>query len=93
MLVAALRARKEALEIKLLEKKDELKKICLREGELTGSLPPEYPLAPGEELPQVRRRVGTSFAFPTDLLLKLKSRDVSSGDSSGKVRKRTKTEG
>ena len=80
MIVAALRARKEALEIKLAEKKDELQKICLREGELTGSLPPEYPLGPGEELPQVRRRVGTSFSFPSDLLFKLKSNPIVSSD-------------
>ncbi|GFY60022.1 FERM domain-containing protein 4B [Trichonephila inaurata madagascariensis] len=54
----ALKARKEALEKALRKKCEELKKICLREGELTGSLPPEMPLSLGEQIPVVKRRAG-----------------------------------
>ncbi len=62
-MVAALKARREALEAKLQEKQALLKDLCIKEGELTGELPPETPLAPGEPLPQIRRRVGTEFAL------------------------------
>ncbi|GFS97801.1 FERM domain-containing protein 4A [Trichonephila clavipes] len=54
----ALKARKDALEKALRKKCEELKKICLREGELTGSLPPEMPLSLGEQIPVVKRRAG-----------------------------------
>ncbi|XP_045912584.1 FERM domain-containing protein 4B isoform X3 [Micropterus dolomieu] len=55
--------RKKEQEIKdiLAKKTKELKKICLREAELTGKLPKEYPLSSGERPPHVRRRVGTAF--------------------------------
>ena len=49
-MLAALKARREALELKLKEKNDLLKELCIKEGELTGELPPEIPLSPGEEL-------------------------------------------
>ncbi|XP_071350886.1 innate immunity activator b [Trachinotus anak] len=45
------------LEICLLE----LKKLCIREAELTGKLSDDYPLLPGEKPPQIRRRIGAAF--------------------------------
>lgn len=72
-IVSALKSRKSAMEEKLKAKIDELKKLCLEEGALSGQLPPEYPLNPGEALPTIRRRVGTSFTLPENLLNKAKS--------------------
>ncbi|XP_070192442.1 FERM domain-containing protein 4A-like [Littorina saxatilis] len=59
----ALKARKEALEETLRKKLEELKLLCYQEGELTGHMPKEMPLEPGERVPTFRRRVGTSFAI------------------------------
>ncbi|XP_069141901.1 FERM domain-containing protein 4A-like isoform X2 [Argopecten irradians] len=61
----ALRARREALEESLRKRTEELKLLCIKEGELTGKLPKETPLAPGEQPPQIRRRVGTAFTLAT----------------------------
>ncbi|XP_054883478.1 innate immunity activator b isoform X2 [Poeciliopsis prolifica] len=47
----------DRLEICILE----LKKLCIREAELTGQLPKDYPLLPGEKPPQIRRRIGAAF--------------------------------
>ncbi|XP_078275504.1 FERM domain-containing protein 4A [Rhinoraja longicauda] len=60
-MLAALKSRQDALEETLKLRLDELKRLCLREAELTGKLPKEYPLDPGQLPPVVRRRVGTSF--------------------------------
>ncbi|XP_077592347.1 FERM domain-containing protein 4A isoform X2 [Stigmatopora nigra] len=60
-MLAALRARQEALEETLKLRLEELKNICIREAELTGKLPKEYPLDPGEEAPTVRRKIGTAY--------------------------------
>ncbi|XP_041693455.1 FERM domain-containing protein 4A isoform X5 [Coregonus clupeaformis] len=60
-MLAALRARQEALEETLKQRLEELKNICIREAELTGKLPKEYPLDPGEEPPTVRRKIGTAI--------------------------------
>ncbi|XP_029006339.1 FERM domain-containing protein 4B isoform X2 [Betta splendens] len=68
--IAELKQKEKKLQDTLTQKLEELKRICLREAELTGSLPEDYPLAPGEKAPQVRRRVGTAFKldepFPYD---------------------------
>ncbi|XP_072327064.1 FERM domain-containing protein 4A isoform X2 [Scyliorhinus torazame] len=60
-MLAALKSRQDALEETLRVRLEELRKLCLREAELTGKLPKEYPLDPGEQPPTVRRRIGTSF--------------------------------
>ncbi|XP_060775216.1 FERM domain-containing protein 4B isoform X3 [Neoarius graeffei] len=68
--LAELKKKEKSLQDLLAQKLSELKKICLREAELTGKLPKEYPLASGEKPPTVRRRVGTAFKlddlFPYD---------------------------
>lgn len=57
-------ALEERLELCLLE----LRKLCIREAELTGKLPSDYPLMPDEKLPHVRRRIGASFKLDEDLI-------------------------
>uniref|UniRef100_A0A8D2Q9A2 FERM domain containing 4B n=1 Tax=Varanus komodoensis TaxID=61221 RepID=A0A8D2Q9A2_VARKO len=66
--ILELRKKEKLLQEKLLQKVEELKKICLREAELTGKMPKEYPLNTGEKPPQVRRRVGTTFKLDGNLL-------------------------
>ncbi|XP_036082882.1 FERM domain-containing protein 4A isoform X1 [Rousettus aegyptiacus] len=68
-MLAALKSRQEALEETLRQRLEELKKLCLREAELTGKLPVEYPLDPGEEPPVVRRRIGTAFKLDEQKIL------------------------
>ncbi|QQP56060.1 Uncharacterized protein FKW44_000607 [Caligus rogercresseyi] len=68
-MLTALRARREALDSKVREKTKLLKELCLKEGELTGDLPPEMPLGPGESLPIIRRRIGTEFQLNFERLL------------------------
>uniref|UniRef100_A0A3P8UZD5 FERM domain containing 4A n=1 Tax=Cynoglossus semilaevis TaxID=244447 RepID=A0A3P8UZD5_CYNSE len=68
-MLAALRARQEALEETLRQRLEELKSICIREAELTGKLPKEYPLDPGEEPPTVRRKIGTAFKLDEQKVL------------------------
>ncbi|XP_052781859.1 FERM domain-containing protein 4A-like isoform X3 [Mya arenaria] len=64
----AMKARREALEEILKKRTEDLKLLCIKEGELTGVLPPETPLAPGEEPPQIRRRVGTAFSLHSNIM-------------------------
>ncbi|XP_076423556.1 FERM domain-containing protein 4B isoform X5 [Peromyscus maniculatus bairdii] len=66
--ILELKKKEKLLQEKLLKKVEELKKICLREAELTGRMPKEYPLNVGEKPPQVRRRVGTAFKLDDNLL-------------------------
>jgi len=75
---AGLAARKEALELLIKEKNDELKRLCVQEAELTGSLPLETPLEPGELPPTFRRRMGTAFTIPENLIDNLKCNEVRS---------------
>ncbi|XP_033888783.3 FERM domain-containing protein 4A isoform X11 [Acipenser ruthenus] len=68
-MLAALKSRQEALEETLRQRLEELKKICIREAELTGKLPKEYPLDPGELPPAVQRRIGTAFKLDEQKIL------------------------
>ncbi|XP_041113814.1 FERM domain-containing protein 4A-like isoform X3 [Polyodon spathula] len=68
-MLAALKSRQEALEETLRQRLEELKKICLREAELTGKLPKEYPLDPGEQPPAVQRKIGTAFKLDEQNIL------------------------
>ncbi|KAL4622437.1 hypothetical protein GN956_G20038 [Arapaima gigas] len=54
----------DRLELCLLE----LKKLCIRETELTGQLSSDYPLLPGEKPPRIRRRIGAAFKLDEDSL-------------------------
>ncbi|XP_019401849.1 PREDICTED: uncharacterized protein C1orf106 homolog [Crocodylus porosus] len=60
-LTKAVHKQQKALEAHLEACLQELRKLCLREAELTGMLPQEYPLKPGEKPPKVRQRIGTAF--------------------------------
>ncbi|KAM8949946.1 innate immunity activator protein isoform 1-T1 [Lycaon pictus] len=60
-LAPAGREQQRALEARLEARLEELRRLCLREAELTGLLPAEYPLRPGEKAPKVRRRVGAAY--------------------------------
>lgn len=75
---SALKERRDALQEKLKEKTEELRLLCLREGELTGELPPEYPITPGQPPPTVRKRVGTSFTLSENLINKIINKQVMS---------------
>uniref|UniRef100_A0A8C1UI11 FERM domain containing 4Bb n=1 Tax=Cyprinus carpio TaxID=7962 RepID=A0A8C1UI11_CYPCA len=59
--LAELRKKEREIQDMLSQKLTELKEICLREAELTGKLPKEYPHIKGETPPHVRKRVGTAF--------------------------------
>ncbi|CAB3409296.1 unnamed protein product [Caenorhabditis bovis] len=67
---AAARARLDELRELLAVKMKELREICIAEGEITGILPEEIYLAleAGEELPKLKRRVGTAYTIPNDLI-------------------------
>lgn len=57
------------LQMSLKKRIDEFRELCLKEGELTGHLPVDYPLQPREPIPQVRRRMTRSNGnIPNELL-------------------------
>ncbi|XP_027831809.1 innate immunity activator protein isoform X8 [Ovis aries] len=60
-LTHAVRKQQRALEERLEACLEELRRLCLREAELTGILPAEFPLKPGEKAPKVRRRIGAAY--------------------------------
>ena len=66
-----LESKKNALEVKLSEKCFELKKLCIAEAELTGTIPLEIPLDPDESPPKIRRRIGTMVPFTDDTISQL----------------------
>ncbi|KAL6458885.1 hypothetical protein MHYP_G00323570 [Metynnis hypsauchen] len=64
----AMRLKHQALEDRLELCLLELKKLCIREAELTGKLPSDYPLLPDEQPPQIRRRIGAAFKLDEGLI-------------------------
>ncbi|KAM6108178.1 innate immunity activator protein [Pterocles gutturalis] len=64
------RRQQQALEARLESCVQELRQLCLREAELTGTLPREYPLRAGEKPPIVRRRIGAAFKLDETLVLR-----------------------
>ncbi|NXI34709.1 INAVA protein, partial [Galbula dea] len=68
--VQAGRRQQHALEARLEACVQELRRLCLREAELTGTLPREYPLKAGEKPPKVRRRIGAAFKLDETLVLR-----------------------
>ncbi|XP_022242994.1 FERM domain-containing protein 4A-like isoform X2 [Limulus polyphemus] len=74
-MLAVLKARKEALEEALKKKKEDLRILCIKEGELTGELPPEIPLAPGELPPTVKQSAGQTLTIVDKLITKAKSKE------------------
>ncbi|XP_062974916.1 innate immunity activator protein [Elgaria multicarinata webbii] len=68
-LTQAMRKQQKALEERLEACVQELRRLCLREAELTGMLPTEYPLKPGEKPPKVRRRIGAAFKLDEKAIL------------------------
>lgn len=67
-LYMSLKVRKEVIEDKLRGRLEKLKEICLQEAELTGELPGEYPLEPGESAPAIRKRIGTTFPLSPKIM-------------------------
>ncbi|RMB99523.1 hypothetical protein DUI87_24260 [Hirundo rustica rustica] len=68
--VQAGRRQQQALKARLDGCIQELRQLCLREAELTGTLPREYPLKAGEKPPKVRRRIGAAFKLDEIVILR-----------------------
>ncbi|XP_011620232.2 innate immunity activator protein [Takifugu rubripes] len=65
----ALKLKHQSLEERLGLCLLELRQLCIREAELTGKMPSDYPLMPDENPPQVRRRIGASFKLDESVIL------------------------
>ncbi|NXR59584.1 INAVA protein, partial [Rhadina sibilatrix] len=68
--VQAGQRQQQVLEARLDGCIQELRQLCLREAELTGTLPSEYPLKAGEKPPKVRRRIGAAFKLDEIVILR-----------------------
>ncbi|KAK5639014.1 hypothetical protein RI129_011506 [Pyrocoelia pectoralis] len=75
--LTALQERKQTIEEALAKRNHELRQLCIQEAELTGAMPTEIPLEPGESPPIFRRRIGTAFQLPQNLINNLNSEDES----------------
>ncbi|XP_052340759.1 innate immunity activator protein-like [Oncorhynchus keta] len=64
----AMRLKHQALENRLELCLLDLKKLCIREAELTGKLSSDYPLLLDEKPPCVRRRIGATFKLDDSLI-------------------------
>ncbi|XP_028309061.1 innate immunity activator protein [Gouania willdenowi] len=64
----ALKLKHQSLEDRLGLCLLELRQLCIREAELTGTLSEDYPLIAEEKPPQVRRRIGASFKLDECLI-------------------------
>lgn len=64
-----MKLKQQSLEDRLKMCLVELKKLCIREAELTGHLSSVYPLLPGEKPPQIRRRIGAAFKLDEPSIL------------------------
>ncbi|XP_062396481.1 innate immunity activator protein [Sardina pilchardus] len=64
----AMRLKHQALEERLELCLLELRKLCIREAELTGKMSPDYPLTPDEKPPHIRRRIGAAFKLDEGLI-------------------------
>ncbi|KAF1757995.1 hypothetical protein GCK72_014453 [Caenorhabditis remanei] len=65
-----LKARKADLEARLRQKMQELKAVCVEEGDITGEMPVEINdvVLPGDDFPRLKRRVGTAYSIPDELI-------------------------
>ncbi|KAK4871640.1 hypothetical protein RN001_015764 [Aquatica leii] len=75
--LATLQERKQSIEEALAKRNQELRQICIQEAELTGIMPTEIPLEPGESPPIFRRRIGTAFQLPQNLINNLNNEEES----------------
>lgn len=82
----ALQNRKQQLEEAIAQKNKELRELCFKEAQITNIMPPEVPLEPGETIPQFRRKVGTAFEYPENLITKLNQEKESISNSSTQSR-------